>query len=148
MANQTAHCNELNLENISCIYAFPVGTLAFDSPVYARTATPSSRNYYDNGYRIPMLPKSVKYADKVDRKVYGVVHAVTLQWDTNPKRISDLSTFYDMESNAYEIVIQFFVGHKRIIRTDPDAYQFSFQEQDGTYKCSMTLTNGQGLIDV
>lgn len=141
-------CVELSLDNIAAVYAFPVGQLAFDSPVYARTATPSPSNDYASGYRIPMSVKSFKYSDKVDSKVYGRVHAISLQWDSNPTRISDLSTFYDMESTAYEIVILFFGGHRRIIRTDPDAYAFSFPEQDGLYKCSMTLTNGQGLIDL
>lgn len=146
---QTAEpCVELSLDTIAAVYAFPVGTLAFDSPVYVRTATPSQSNDYASGYRIPMDVKSFKYADKVDAKVYGRVHSITLQWDSNPKRISDLSTFYAMESTAHEIVILFFGGHRRIIRTDPDAYRFAFPEQDGQYKCSMTLTNGQGLIDL
>lgn len=133
--------------SVSHIQAFRVGELLFDAPVFARVSQPGSRNDYSRGKRIPLLAKTFKYADKVATTAAGRIHSVSMTWESTVAHISDISVFNELELYPHDIVIHYLSGYSRIVRTDEDAYAFAYEEQDGSYKCTLKLTNGQGLID-
>ena len=146
------NCIEHDLSKLASIMAYPCGDLAFSAPVFSlapvQNGSPvpsTAESSAPAGTKINFIRDTAKCSDRTNVSVAGYVHTVTLEWETQGVDDSDYSKFVTLQNIPHEFILTFFGGLKKAIRTDQTSYQFIFNEDNGTMKCSATLINGQGL---
>lgn len=133
--------------SVARVDAYPVGGISVTIPNYVRilTAKSSSVKYSGLPIRIPFSSRTMKITDQNADGVNGFTHTIGLEWETSSDEYA-LSCVDALQNNAHDLLVTYFGGTKKVIRTDETSYKFTFREEDGALKCSMSLVNGQGLI--
>ena len=140
------NCVEHDLSKLAGIIAYPCGTLGFTSPVYVLDPVQSPTGEdSDSRFRVRFTRDTAKCTDRNTASVAGYLHTVTLEWETQGVEQADFDQYVGLQNTPHEFVLHFFGGLRKVIRTAPTSYQFLFNEDNGTMKCSVTLINGQGL---
>lgn len=139
-------CSESDYGSIARVEAYPVDGISMAVPVYVRTLSVQSRDVTFSGtsLRIPFKSGTMKVTDQNADAVNGFTHTVSAEWEMTPDG-EGLSLAEALQDSAHELLITYFGGARKIVRTDSTAYRFTFHEEDGTMKCSMSMVNGQGL---
>lgn len=140
-------CTEHDLSKLASIIAYPCGDLSFSAPVFALAPVQDGSPVPNGktGMKLNFTRDSAKCSDRTGVAVNGYVHTVTLEWDTQGMADSDYNQFVALQNTPHEFILTFFGGLKKAVRTDLTSYQFVFNDDNGTMKCSATLVNGQGL---
>lgn len=143
-------CTEKSLTDVARVDAYPVGSISYKFPLFVPVLVAGTSDItmpdLSSAVSIPFSSGSLKVKDAFDLDVSQSHHTVTLEFDCDASSNSALSILPFLQNIPHEIVITYFGGVRRLIRTDDTAYKFSFEEGDGVKNCSMTLVNGQGLL--
>lgn len=144
------NCIEHDLSKLASIIAYPCGDLKFAAPVFALATVQDGSpvpagSGAPAGTRISFTRDTAKCSDHTNVSVAGYVHTLSLEWETQGVSPEDYDQFVRLQQIPHEFILTFFGGLRKALRTDPTSYQFIFNEDNGTMKCSATLINGQGL---
>ena len=145
------YCIEHDLSQLAAIEAYELGSLKFASPVFLMAPTVMATELVPKGVkgtRIFFSHESAKCTDKTSVNVCGYTHEVTLDWEMIANNEDLLSLLITLQNTPHEFVLRYFGGVRKVIRTDRTSYRFTFNDDNGTMKCSTTLVNGQGLTFV
>lgn len=143
-------CTEKSLTDVARVDAYPVGSVGCKFPLFVPVLVAGASDVtlpnISAAVSIPFSSGSLKVKDAFDLDVSMNHHTVTLEFDCDASSASALSVIEALSMEPHEIVITYFGGVRRLIRTDDTAYKFAFEEGDGVKNCTMTLVNGQGLV--
>lgn len=146
--NITQRCVEHDLSKIARIEVL-LGHFV-DTPVYLQhlTVKASELNLTEGLITIPFIRSTAKLEEKRDENVNGIVSTINLTWEWQPMCQGDYDWLKTLQNNPHELLIKYFGGSRRIVRTSPEMYWFTFSDENGNCKCKMTLGNGQGFTRI
>lgn len=140
-------CFEHDFSKVASVEAYEHGVLDFRSPVFVSDASA----LYDDIVKgeipvlLPFSDGSMKCTDTMSRKVSGIQHDVRIEFETQIITEADYDLLFHLSTHAHEFIFNFFGGVRKAVRTDDIPYSFTFNDDNGTVKCSISLVNGQGL---
>ena len=142
-------CIEHDFSQVATIHVFRKAYTEVEMPIYCNDPRiPSVSSDYGYSYKLKYDRESVKCMDKQQRSVGAYVHTVTLSWEQDAATEDDYNMLLSMRQHPHEVLITYFGGQRRFVRTDATAYAFDYDIDNGTCKCQLTLVSGQGLCMV
>ena len=107
----------------------------------------------DAGFEILFNEESASIKEEEQVKCGGLIFNNTIEFE-QPQDFSDNSDYhtqlFNLQRNAHHILITYFGGQKKIVRTDSfgDGYQFSYKQNGLTTSCCIVINNISGTRDI
>ena len=144
-------CTEHDLSQVVSIKAYGMSQMSVAAPVF--NCMPNILNsditiHVNLPIRIPFAQGSLKISDKAKRSVVGLLHTVTVEWEVADPTKDISSDLAKLQHSPHNLIIEYFGGFRQMIRTSQEGYAFHFEQDTTTKKCSMKLTNGQGVTSI
>lgn len=141
------NCKERNYELILEITAYPDNAVSFTSPMqvpckYLEDGDVTLNE--DLGFNIPMARQTGKLKETEKVELGGKSYTVSLTWDIDNPDKSTYEKLEKLQKTFNHLKVKTFGGDLLFIRAMDDGYRFTYEEDSGTIKCSLSVINING----
>lgn len=141
-------CKERNYELILEITAYPDNAVSFTTPIQVSCKYLEKGDVTLNeelGFNIPMLRQTGKLKETEKVELGGRNYTVSLTWDIDNPDKSIYEKLEKLQKSFNHLKIKTFGGNSFFIRSMIDGYRFTYEEDSGTIKCSLSVINVNGV---
>lgn len=141
------NCNENYYELIGSIEAYPDEAVTFSRPfnMEKKSDVPDFDVSGDRKISIQMKPKSGAVKESSQTGTAGDSYEVTVSWEIERVSRDTYIQLETLKNTINHLIVNTFGDGKMFIRAVPDAYDFRYEESEGTISCTLTIYNLTGV---